>query len=88
MIVFGVLNAVKLLRISKEGEMEGMDIHEHGISAYPEYVISALAAPRECLATRSGSTRPVQPTALASRRWLEPSSHPARAQCSAVRKTR
>ena len=22
-----------------------MDIHEHGISAYPEYVISALAAP-------------------------------------------
>ena len=23
-----------------------MDIHEHGISAYPEYVISSLAAPR------------------------------------------
>jgi Amt family ammonium transporter len=45
MTVFAVLNAVKLLRISKEGEMEGMDIHEHGISAYPEYVISALAAP-------------------------------------------
>ena len=22
-----------------------MDLHEHGISAYPEYVISALAAP-------------------------------------------
>ena len=34
-----------ILRISKEGEEEGMDIHEHGISAYPEYVISALAAP-------------------------------------------
>jgi Amt family ammonium transporter len=45
MIVFAVLNSVKLLRISKEGEEEGMDIHEHGISAYPEYVISALAAP-------------------------------------------
>jgi Amt family ammonium transporter len=45
MTVFGVLNALKLLRISKEGEEEGMDLHEHGISAYPEYVISALAAP-------------------------------------------
>jgi Amt family ammonium transporter len=45
MVVFVILNAVKLLRISKEGEVEGMDLHEHGISAYPEYVISALAAP-------------------------------------------
>ncbi len=45
MAVFGALHAFKLLRLSKEGEMEGMDIHEHGISAYPEYVISALAAP-------------------------------------------
>jgi Amt family ammonium transporter len=45
MAVFGALNAVGLLRISREGEEEGMDLHEHGISAYPEYVISALAAP-------------------------------------------
>jgi Amt family ammonium transporter len=45
MAIFGVLNVVKMLRISKDGELEGMDIHEHGISAYPEYVISALAAP-------------------------------------------
>jgi Amt family ammonium transporter len=45
MLVFGALNAVKLLRVSKEGEVQGLDIHEHGISAYPEYVISALAAP-------------------------------------------
>ncbi len=46
MVIFAALNVVKLLRISKEGEIEGMDIHEHGISAYPEYVISALASPR------------------------------------------
>ncbi len=46
MIVFGVLNLFKRLRISHEGELEGLDIHEHGISAYPEYVISGLAAPR------------------------------------------
>jgi Amt family ammonium transporter len=45
MAVFGVLHAMKQLRISKEGEQEGMDIHEHGLPAYPEYVISALAAP-------------------------------------------
>jgi Amt family ammonium transporter len=46
MIVFWVLNLFGRLRLSKEGELEGMDIHEHGISCYPEYVISALAAPR------------------------------------------
>jgi Amt family ammonium transporter len=44
-VVFKVLDIMGVLRISREGELEGMDIHEHGISAYPEYVISALAAP-------------------------------------------
>jgi Amt family ammonium transporter len=46
MIVFFALNMIGILRISKEGELEGLDLHEHGISAYPEYVISSLAAPR------------------------------------------
>jgi Amt family ammonium transporter len=46
MLMFVILNAFGILRISKEGELEGMDIHEHGIQAYPEYVISGLAAPR------------------------------------------
>jgi len=45
MAVFGVLNMFGVLRISNEGELEGLDLHEHGISAYPEYVISALSAP-------------------------------------------
>ena len=45
MLVFFVLNLFGILRISREGELEGMDIHEHGCPAYPEYVISALAAP-------------------------------------------
>ena len=43
--VMKAIDAVGLLRISKVGELDGMDLHEHGISAYPEYVISALAAP-------------------------------------------
>ena len=34
-----------LLRVSKEGEQHGLDLHEHGISAYPEYVISSLGRP-------------------------------------------
>jgi ammonium transporter, Amt family len=46
LIMFGILNAFSRLRISKEGELEGLDLHEHGASAYPEYVISALTAPR------------------------------------------
>src|SRR5947209_1726279 len=39
------VNAMGLLRLPEEGELYGMDLHEHGISAYPEYVISALGAP-------------------------------------------
>jgi len=46
MVVFGVLNMVGLLRVTKEGELEGLDIHEHGISAYPEFVISHMYAPQ------------------------------------------
>jgi Amt family ammonium transporter len=45
MAVMYALNAVRLLRISPEGEIEGLDLHEHGISAYPEYVISSIASP-------------------------------------------
>lgn len=43
-VMYGV-NAFGLLRVSEEGELDGLDHHEHGISAYPEYVISALSAP-------------------------------------------
>jgi len=45
MLVFIVLNMMGLLRISKEGEVEGMDLHEHGMPAYPEYVVAPWAAP-------------------------------------------
>jgi Amt family ammonium transporter len=45
MVVMLVVNAMGMLRLPEELETYGMDLHEHGISAYPEYVISALGAP-------------------------------------------
>ena len=45
MIVMYAVNAMGLLRISAEGENYGLDLHEHGISAYPEYVISSMGRP-------------------------------------------
>ena len=45
------VNAMGLLRVSKEGELYGLDLHEHGISAYPEYVITALGSPSGAHAT-------------------------------------
>ena len=43
--VMYLVNATGTLRVSKEGELYGLDLHEHGISAYPEYVISSLSRP-------------------------------------------
>jgi Amt family ammonium transporter len=40
-----LVNLTGTLRVSREGELEGLDLHEHGISAYPEYVISPSATP-------------------------------------------
>jgi len=43
--VMHAVNARGRLRVSEEGELYGLDLHEHGISAYPEYVISAIGRP-------------------------------------------
>jgi Amt family ammonium transporter len=43
MAMFAALNARGLLRVSRAGELEGLDIDQHGISAYPEYVLSPVA---------------------------------------------
>ena len=45
LIVMYAVHKMGLLRVSEEGERYGLDLHEHGIAAYPEYVISALGRP-------------------------------------------
>ena len=43
--VMYLVNATGTLRVSRDGELYGLDLHEHGISAYPEYVISSAGTP-------------------------------------------
>jgi Amt family ammonium transporter len=52
------VKATGTLRVSERGELEGLDLHEHGMVAYPEYVIHGFgSAPRN---------EPVAPAAAAS----------------------
>jgi Amt family ammonium transporter len=46
MVVMLAVNATGLLRLDAEGEMYGMDLTEHGIPAYPEYVLTAAGTPK------------------------------------------
>ncbi len=57
MVMFKALNAVNLLRVSKQGELEGFDLDQHGASAYPEYVISTLTASHAIEGDSVGATR-------------------------------
>lgn len=44
----GLMYAVKatgFLRVSRAGELEGLDLHEHGIPAYPEFQLMPSATP-------------------------------------------
>jgi ammonium transporter, Amt family len=53
-VVMYVVNAMGLLRVTAEGEARGLDLHEHGISAYPEYVISSTPSPASMIARETG----------------------------------
>jgi len=74
MIVMYVINAMGLLRISAEGENYGLDLHEHGISAYPEYVISAMGRPGG-MAMESVSPQALNAQSASARVSLPGSAH-------------
>ncbi len=37
-IIIGALKAITGIRVSKEEELEGLDLHEHGMDAYPDFM--------------------------------------------------
>jgi ammonium transporter, Amt family len=45
MVMFYAVKATGTLRVSKEGELEGLDIHEHGGAAYPELLGAGSPTP-------------------------------------------
>jgi ammonium transporter, Amt family len=45
LVLMYAVRAMGLLRVSREGELEGIDNHEHGIGAYPEYALKQSAMP-------------------------------------------
>lgn len=54
LVVFGILKATVGIRVSSDEELEGLDIGEHGMAAYPDFNTAALPL--------SGTTYPAQPT--------------------------
>jgi ammonium transporter, Amt family len=46
MVMMYAIHAFGLLRVSTAGELQGLDLHEHGVPAYPEYALHASAAPQ------------------------------------------
>ncbi len=60
MVVMLAVNATGTLRLPAEAELYGMDLHEHGISAYPEYVITALGSPKGLVTHQQPSGSPVK----------------------------
>jgi len=57
-VAFVLMYAVKAtgtLRVSKPGELEGLDLHEHGMLAYPEYVIHGYSPSLSHVSNAGGS---------------------------------
>lgn len=49
------VKATGTLRVSVEGELQGIDLHEHGIPAYPEYALHSSAMPHGAPAFTQGA---------------------------------
>jgi len=61
-LMYGV-KATGTLRVSQRGELEGLDLHEHGMVAYPEYVIHGFdSTPRHEPGAAAPAASPVRTT--------------------------
>jgi len=56
MAMFAALNAFGLLRVSREGELMGLDLDQHGISAYPELALALSSGPTQSASTAAASS--------------------------------
>jgi Amt family ammonium transporter len=54
-IVALALKAAGMLRVSEEEEIEGLDIHEHGMYGYPELALGTQAFPRGPVTSPTGA---------------------------------
>jgi Amt family ammonium transporter len=70
--VMYAVNATGKLRVSAEGELYGLDLHEHGISAYPEYVISAFGSGSGTMPAPHESAEAMAKAAIAPKSVLRP----------------
>jgi Amt family ammonium transporter len=59
LVCFLTLKATIGLRVSPEEEMEGLDIGEHGMSAYPDFGATAVASPSPAASTAPVAGQPV-----------------------------
>jgi Amt family ammonium transporter len=55
-VLMYAVKATGTLRVSAHGEMEGLDLHEHGMVAYPEYVIHDASVVPYYASPTSGSS--------------------------------
>ena len=63
-VAMGLMYAVKAtgaLRVSHAGELEGLDIHEHGLPAYPEYSLIPSATPHGAVHFAAGQEEAAAP---------------------------
>src|SRR5207244_10152831 len=54
------VKAMGYLRVSEEGELEGLDLHEHGVPAYPEYALYPCASPQGASASAATAFAPAR----------------------------
>jgi Amt family ammonium transporter len=46
LVMMYAVKALGVLRVEEEGELQGLDLFEHGVPAYPEYALHASATPQ------------------------------------------